>query len=143
MARSDDEDMMDEVEEALAEVVQDSVREQKREKGPNDSPKEVFIIPLNRRPFFPGMAAPIVIEPGPYYEVLKIVAKTEHKCMGLFLTKKEDATFTKSTFKISILWELSLVFCGLSRWNRGSSSCSEHGKDGFRFAKPVKIEQVS
>lgn len=98
MARSDDEDMMDEVEEALAEVVQDSVREQKREKGPNDSPKEVFIIPLNRRPFFPGMAAPIVIEPGPYYEVLKNVAKSEHKCMGLFLTKKEDSNIYKATF---------------------------------------------
>ena len=37
-------------------------------------PDELYILPLNRRPFFPGMAAPIVIEPGIYYEVLKIVA---------------------------------------------------------------------
>ena len=61
-------------------------------------PDEGFVIPLNRRPFFPGMAAPIVIEPGPYYEVLKIVAKTEHKCMGLFLTKKEDSDIYKVDF---------------------------------------------
>lgn len=54
-------------------------------------PEQLYLLPLNRRPFFPGMAAPIVIEPGPYYEVLKIVAKTEHKCLGLFLTKEEDA----------------------------------------------------
>lgn len=54
-------------------------------------PEQLFVFPLNRRPFFPGMAAPIVIEPGPYYEVLKTVAKSEHKCVGLFLTKKEDA----------------------------------------------------
>jgi ATP-dependent Lon protease len=58
-------------------------------------PKEVFILPLNRRPFFPGMAAPILIERGSYYEVLKLVAKTEHKCLGLFLTKKENVNIYK------------------------------------------------
>ena len=58
-------------------------------------PEQLYILPLNRRPFFPGMAAPIVIEPGAYYEVLKIVAKTDHKCVGLFLTHKEDANIYK------------------------------------------------
>lgn len=60
-------------------------------------PDQLYLLPLNRRPFFPGMAAPIVIEPGTYYEVLKIVAKTEHKCLGLFLTKKEDVNIYKIT----------------------------------------------
>ncbi len=58
-------------------------------------PSELYLLPLNRRPFFPGMAAPVVIEPGAYYEVLKIVAKTDHKCLGLFLTKEEDANIYK------------------------------------------------
>lgn len=58
-------------------------------------PEEVFIIPLTRRPFFPGMAAPIIIEPGSYYEALKQVSKTNHKCMGVFLTKDEDANIYK------------------------------------------------
>lgn len=58
-------------------------------------PNQLYVLPLNRRPFFPGMAAPIVIEPGAYYEVLKIVAKTDHKCVGLFLTRKEDANIYK------------------------------------------------
>ena len=58
-------------------------------------PNQLYLLPLNRRPFFPGMAAPIVIEPGPYYEVLKIIAKTEHKCLGLFLTHKEDVNIYK------------------------------------------------
>lgn len=58
-------------------------------------PEQLFILPLNKRPFFPGMAAPILIERGSYYEVLKIVAKTSHKCLGLFLTKKEDADIYK------------------------------------------------
>ena len=58
-------------------------------------PEKLYILPLNRRPFFPGMAAPIMIEPGPYYEVLKMVAKSDHKCLGLFLTKEEDANIYK------------------------------------------------
>lgn len=58
-------------------------------------PDSLYVLPLNRRPFFPGMAAPVVIEPGAYYEVLKIVAKTDHKCLGLFLTHKEDANIYK------------------------------------------------
>ena len=58
-------------------------------------PNHLFILPLNKRPYFPGMAAPILIEKGNYYEVLKIVSKTPHKCLGLFLTKKEDADIYK------------------------------------------------
>lgn len=61
-------------------------------------PEQLYIMPLNRRPFFPGMAAPIVIEPGAYYEVLKIVSKTSHKCVGLFLTHEEEADIYKLSF---------------------------------------------
>jgi ATP-dependent Lon protease len=61
-------------------------------------PEQLYVMPLNRRPFFPGMAAPIVIEPGAYYEVLKIISKTEHKCVGLFLTHKEDVNIYKIGF---------------------------------------------
>jgi ATP-dependent Lon protease len=78
-------------EEAIAEVDYPDVEAALRE----TYPEELFIIPLTKRPFFPGMAAPILIEPGSYYEVLKMVAKTRHKCMGLFLTKKEDANVYK------------------------------------------------
>lgn len=53
-------------------------------------PQELYVFPLLRRPFFPGMAAPIAIEPGPYYDVLKQVAKSEHKCVALLLTKNES-----------------------------------------------------
>jgi ATP-dependent Lon protease len=86
----------DNLEDALVESLQDE--EEERDKPVNDSPDQVFIIPLNRRPFFPGMAAPIVIEPGPYYEILKNVAKSDHKSMGLFLTKREDVNIYKVSF---------------------------------------------
>ncbi|BAE81456.1 lon/ATP-dependent protease La [Chlamydia felis Fe/C-56] len=61
-------------------------------------PSELFILPLNKRPFFPGMAAPILIESGPYYEVLKLLAKSSQKYIGLVLTKKEDADILKVGF---------------------------------------------
>lgn len=62
----------------------------KKPKVSTELPNELFILPLTRRPFFPGMAAPLVIEPGPFYEVLKLVAKSENKMLALFLTKKEE-----------------------------------------------------
>lgn len=70
-------------------------------------PEQLYIMPLNRRPFFPGMAAPIVIEPGAYYEVLKIVSKTDHKCVGLFLTHQEDVNIYKIGF--SDLFQVGVV----------------------------------
>ena len=65
----------------------------------NPTPSEVYIFPLLKRPFFPGMAAPIVIEPGPFYDVLKVLAKSEDKSLGLLLTKKEDQDVYKKGFK--------------------------------------------
>ena len=70
-------------------------------------PDQLFIMPLNRRPFFPGMAAPIVIEPGTYYEVLKIISKTDHKCVGLVLTLEEDVNIYKIGF--SDLYDVGVV----------------------------------
>lgn len=82
-------------EEAMIEAVKGSIDSKEETKIDSLGPNQLFIIPLNRRPFFPGMAAPVVIEPGAFYEVLKMIAKTEHKCMGLFLTKKEDINVYK------------------------------------------------
>lgn len=94
-----DDESEDAAEELLAQTIEDSVREDlQREDVPLGIPRDIFIIPLTRRPFFPGMAAPLVIEPGAYYEVLKQVAKSSHKSLGLFLTKKEDANIYKVGF---------------------------------------------
>ncbi|NGX54947.1 MAG: Lon protease 2 [Chlamydiae bacterium] len=71
------------IEEASTEIIKPSL------------PDELFILPINRRPFFPGMAIPILIEPGPYYEVLKLVAKSDQKYVALLLTKKENANILK------------------------------------------------
>lgn len=62
------------------------------------SPDQLYIFPLLKRPFFPGMAAPLVVEPGPFYETLKIIAKSEHKCIGLLLTRNETTDIYKASF---------------------------------------------
>lgn len=61
-------------------------------------PDELYIFPLIRRPFFPGMAAPLMVEPGPFFEVLKHVAKSESKCIGLLLARNENIDIYKATF---------------------------------------------
>lgn len=98
---SDEQDKTQEVppHDAILEEVVGPRREEKALLPSLPYPSQLYILPLNRRPFFPGMAAPIVIEPGPFYEVLKLIAKTEHKCVGLVLTLKEDANIYKLTLE--------------------------------------------
>lgn len=79
----------DTLEEAVKKTV--GSKEEKPVPEATFDPEELNVVPLSRRPFFPGMAAPLIIEPGIYYEMLKQVATTDHKTMGLFLTKEEEA----------------------------------------------------
>ncbi|ANH78203.1 endopeptidase La [Candidatus Chlamydia sanziniae] len=81
--------------EKLLDESEDEVEEKSNDRA---LPSELFILPLNKRPFFPGMAAPILIESGPYYEVLKVLAKSSQKYIGLILTKKENADILKIGF---------------------------------------------
>lgn len=60
-------------------------------------PDTLYIFPLVRRPFFPGMAAPIIVEPGPFYEVLKLIAKSKDKYLGLLMTKSETQDIYTAT----------------------------------------------
>lgn len=85
----------DNFEEAFERALDETLEEEGTTKA---HPRELYVLPLNRRPFFPGMAAPILIEPGPFYEVLKLIAKEEQKFVALVLTKKENANIYKVGF---------------------------------------------
>jgi ATP-dependent Lon protease len=92
------------LEQAVIESIEENAKQVQKE---GILPDEVYIYPLSRRPFFPGMATPIVVEPGSFYEVLKLVAKTPHKCVGLLLTKDENTDPYKATlddmFKVGVV----------------------------------------
>ena len=105
-------------------------------------PDQLYLMPLNRRPFFPGMAAPIVIEPGMYYEVLKIVAKTEHKCIGLFLTKKEDANIYK--IGLDDLYNVGIVarILRIIPMEQGGAQVVLNMEKRITIAKPVKSKYL-
>jgi len=76
--------------ETIEETMVSSLGKRGRKKSSN-RPEEIDIFPLSRRPFFPGMAAPIVIDSGAFLETIKQIGKTQHKCLGLLLTKSENA----------------------------------------------------
>lgn len=76
----------------------ESFEEETLHKKDIPTPDHLYIFPIFRRPFFPGMAAPLVVEPGPFYDTLKVVSKSEHKCIGLVLAKSETADLYKIGF---------------------------------------------
>jgi ATP-dependent Lon protease len=83
----------DEIEEAMLQSLSET---EVTKLGLSDfRPHEVFVLPLTRRPFFPGMAAPVVIEQGPYYEVLKRVSESGSRYLCLALTKDEEVDIYK------------------------------------------------
>ena len=95
---NNDPQILDPHPEEVEKILDSSEEVEEKSNDDRSLPSDLFILPLNKRPFFPGMAAPILIESGPYYEVLKLLAKSSQKYIGLILTKKEDADILKVGF---------------------------------------------
>lgn len=70
-------------------------------------PDQLYVLPRTSAPFFPGMRAPIAIEKGVFYEVLKAIYATDHRCIGLFLTKDKEANINdvgvKDLYKVGVV----------------------------------------
>jgi ATP-dependent Lon protease len=73
----------------------------------DEYPQNLPILPLTSRVYMPGMAVPIVIEPGVYYDLLKELAKNEHKFLGLVLTKDKEQDIYDCDF--DDLYEVGVV----------------------------------
>lgn len=90
----------DEKDKSIEEVILQTLKNDEEEsKQEVEAPGVIHFIPITRRPFFPAMAAPIFIEPGPFFEVLKNVMRSKHKYVGLLLTKDEDQDLNSVGFK--------------------------------------------
>ncbi len=105
-------------------------------------PNELYVLPINRRPFFPGMAAPILIEPGPYYEVLKNIAKSDQKYVALVLTKKENADIYKVGFpglhKVGVLGRILRII----PMDGGGAQVVLNMEERLELAKPIKEKHL-
>jgi len=69
--------------------------------GKNDDikyPELLPILPLTKRPFPPSLTVPLVIEKGVYYDMLKQMSVSEHKFIGVLLTKKESQDIYNLSF---------------------------------------------
>lgn len=95
MDKDDQKLLEEELENAMIESLEDNALIETKYVAP---PQKLYFFPLLRRPYFPGMAAPIVIEPGPYYEALKMIAKSDHKYVGLLLSKQEELNIYEAGF---------------------------------------------
>jgi len=87
-------------------LVEKTLERKEKKKASARQPKKkptsngpVYVLPLTKRPFFPGMAASLTIEPGPFYEALKAIAKTEERYVALCMTKKENVEVYSVGFK--------------------------------------------
>ena len=114
------------------------VKEKKKPETADDLPSELFIMPLTRRPFFPGMAAPLVIEPGAFYEVLKIVAKSPQKMLGLFLTKEEEVNIYDLSFdELSVVGVMAHIL-RIVPLEQGGAQVVLNMEQRIRIDRPIK-----
>lgn len=106
-------------------------------------PEELFIIPLVKRPFFPGMAAPLIIEPGKFYDALKKVLHTEHKMLALFLLKDE----TKGIYQASCKDLFQVGVCArvvrVTSMEGGGLQATLNMEQRIRLVRPVENEPGS
>ncbi|MCH9631723.1 MAG: Lon protease 2 [Chlamydiae bacterium] len=93
-------DSKNDEETSIEEVILQTLKDEEEVPSQDPKPPEtIYCVPIKRRPFFPAMAAPILIEPGPYFEVLKNVMRSKHKYIGLLLTKDEEQDINEAKFK--------------------------------------------
>ncbi len=77
---------------AIMDIIQ--LHDAKKKKKKADT-ANLFILPVSRRPFFPGMAAPMVLDPGPTYDLIKTISKSENKKVGIVMTRDEKTDLNK------------------------------------------------
>lgn len=96
------------IEEAVEEAVREAINQEEDATRSKKSPPTLLpIFPLVRRPFFPGIAAPITVEEGPFLDVIKKCLRTEQRHIGLVLTREETANPLK--VKLSDLHQIGVM----------------------------------
>lgn len=128
---------LQELEEALLETFRE--RQGQLFEGEQPPPPDhLYLFPLLRRPFFPGMVSPLIIEPGPYYELLKEVAVSSSKWIGLILTKEEGADLGK--IKLSELHQVGVIgrLLRILPMENGSAQVILSMEQRFSVVKPLR-----
>ncbi len=56
-------------------------------------PREIYLLPLSERPFFPAQTQPLLMNGEPWMETVRKIGETEQHLVGLFLTLPHDSEF--------------------------------------------------
>jgi len=54
-------------------------------------PSELYLLPLNEKPFFPAQTLPLVMKESAWLETVEAIGETPHHMVGLVLIKPEDS----------------------------------------------------
>lgn len=124
-----------ELEEAILDDLENS-----REKKNLSFPQELHLFPVLRRPFFPGMAAPIFVEPGPFLDVLKQLSRSSHKCVGLVLAKSEQLEVYKATF--DDLYQVGVVarLLRITPLEKGGAQVILNMEKRLKIVEPISLD---
>lgn len=63
-------------------------------------PEELFILPVNGRPFFPAQVQPIIMDAENWAETIQLVEESEHQLIGLSFVNDKAAREVPSTSRI-------------------------------------------
>lgn len=83
----------------LADLLNSDFFRKSQEINTDEYPDVVPVLPIKGRVFMVGMTAPVVVEAGIYYSMLKELTKKGGKFVGLFLTKDPSQNIYKLTSK--------------------------------------------
>ncbi|MBT3347706.1 MAG: endopeptidase La [Thiotrichales bacterium] len=56
-------------------------------------PKQIYLLPLSERPFFPAQTQPLLMNGKPWMETVSKIGDTEDHMVGLFMTQPHDSEF--------------------------------------------------
>ncbi len=54
-------------------------------------PRQMYVLPVSNRPFFPAQVQPVVVNQDPWQATLKRVGETDHRILGVCFVEDEDA----------------------------------------------------
>lgn len=83
MNHDNDNDSLAEFEEDLTEYVGKSKHSKELALPQQSMPKQMYVLPVSNRPFFPAQVQPVMVNQNHWQETLKRVAETDHKMLGI------------------------------------------------------------
>lgn len=63
-------------------------------------PEQLFVLPVNGRPFFPAQVQPVIVDEELWGDTLNKVVESEHKLLGLSFVNDKDANEVPTTSRI-------------------------------------------